>query len=207
MKLLSYSIFCFLLLFSSCSKKEDDDDSSSNNNPEHIYTLSIDSGWQFRATINGIDYSLADGNNATSYLINDAFSFQGSIMYNYGSILQGSSAFEMIRWGHQYPSGQVMQDQDFLNYFAPRTYTFSREQLNRIAIQFTDESGETWSTDRGAALQGGSEFQIIDVTQVQGIPDFMIRVYCRFRCFLYNDSGDSKILNNGEYVGLFRPEY
>ena len=207
MKTITYFILCSLFVISSCKKK--DDDHSSANSVLETYSLNIDSGWSMKARINGIDYSISEGNGATGFFSNNSLLLPpDSVMYNYGSeLMDGSSTFEVWLLGHIYPDGQPMQDQDFLNFFAPRNYSYSMGVQNRVSIHWTDDSGVEWGSDINVGQQGGSEFRIVEVKQVPGIPDFRIKVYCRFRCFLYNYHGDAKILNNGEFAGVFKPMY
>ncbi|MEO8086636.1 MAG: hypothetical protein ABI763_07450 [Bacteroidota bacterium] len=210
MKIISYLTLCSVLIFSSCSKKEDDNSSPSNNNNNGGSTsLTIDSHWQVKAKIDGVDYAKVDGNGA-----NGVFSDGGetaadpdSSISNYGSTLMDGTLtipyFEVVRNGHHFLGGAEVENVDFLAFFQPGTYPFTPELVSGVAIHYTDASGEMWGTDMGSANQTGSEFKIIQVREETVFPDYDLKVLSHFHCKLYNVNGQSKTLTDGEYVSLF----
>jgi hypothetical protein len=200
MKTITCFILCSLLVFSSCKKKEDTD--GAVNTPEETYALNIDSGWSMRARINGVDYSMSETNGATGSMSFLKMPDFPNTIYSFVSTLSDTVDLSIRFNGFVYPEGQVISDQDFLNFFAPRNYTYQSSNLNHISIEFIDHYGMDWTTD--FFNQSGSEFQIVDAKLVPGLPHFNVKVYCRFRCFLFGNGGGSKILNNGEFVGLLQ---
>jgi len=211
MKTISYLAFCSVLIFASCSKNDDDDSSPTGNNNTGGSTsaLTIDSHWQVKAKLDGADYSKVDGNGAYGVFSDGGTtaSDPDSSISNYGSTLTDANAtiiyFEVVRNGQHYLGGTILENADFLAYFQPGIYPFTSEDINGVAIHYTDASGEMWGTDMGSADQTGSEFKIIQVREETVVPDYDIKVLSHFHCKLYNANGQSKTLTDGEYVSLY----
>lgn len=73
--------------------------------------------------------------------------------------------------------------------------------IDGVRIEYTDAGGVKWSTDRGAADQGASGFEITEIISTgEGFgPRFKMR--CAFHGVLYNDAGGSKVVSNGALFG------
>lgn len=100
---------------------------------------------------------------------------------------------------------------EFKAFFAPGTYAFTKgPSFDRFRdgdgfyIYWQDKSGANWSTYYGSGDQTNSVIKIISVADVNAINGYYISVKLQFSCNLYNeDTGEKKILKNGEFVGVF----
>jgi len=206
MKSVSYFIFCSLLIVSACSKKEDDDVSLMDTGV--IPTISIDSGWQVKVKIDGVDYSKVAENVGNGVFNNGIGGYisTDSIIYDYGSGLRDDFSnildFNLMRNGHRTVNNSLIRSQNFIDFFSRGNYPYTGDGVNGVSIRMIDHNYEFWGTDLGPADQSGSVFTIM---QVMPLTNGRIKVYCRFHCTLYNASGQSRVLTNGEYVGSFSP--
>ncbi len=208
MKTISFLALCTILIFSSC-KKADNDSSPSTGNTTGGTTLTINSPWQVYAKIDGVDYSKKDGTGAIGVFNVSGFtaSDPDSSVSNYGSSLVDGTLtlvyFEVVRNGHHFLGGTNVENADFLAYFHAGNYSYTTENINGVAIHYRDSMGVLWGTDMGTANQTGSEFTIVQVREETVVPNYDLKVLSRFHCKLYNGSGQSKTLTDGEYVSLF----
>ncbi|MEM9547060.1 MAG: hypothetical protein AAGA77_13850 [Bacteroidota bacterium] len=60
-----------------------------------------------------------------------------------------------------------------------------------IQISYVGPEGRRWSTDLGAADQTGSEFEILERVADTFQNAYVINLRVRFKCMLYNGTGDS----------------
>ena len=203
-------LFSGALILSSCKKSDDTDSSSGNNNTGGSAALTINSSWQVKAKIDGLDYAKRDSVDGASGVFTDSEqggSFPDSSVADYGSSLVNLSTFDpyfsVYRNGQRYPGGTSVLNSDFLAYFTPGNYPYTDEYVDGAAIFYTDANGEMWGSNMGSGDQTGSVFTIVQVREETFFPNYDIRVLCHFNCKLYNGSGQSKSLTDGEYVGLF----
>lgn len=87
--------------------------------------------------------------------------------------------------------------------FQPGSYTYTKDPATNsgVILRWRDETGKTWSTDYGTALQPNSSFGITKI--MQGPPNSNtalvtgIVVDCHFNCLLYDNLGQSMEAKNG----------
>lgn len=104
----------------------------------------------------------------------------------------------------------------FKDYFAAGNYTYASLQdilppytpvlQNGFAIQWADENGVIWRTDKGSGDQSGSRFTITsrqDATYQWALGVAPIRVAAEFTCKIYDDTGRSKKITNGRLAYFF----
>src|SRR5436853_611842 len=120
MKNISRLILCSVIIFSSCSKNNDDDSAPSSNNSTGggSTALTIDSHWQVKAKIDGVDYAKTDGSGAVGVFSDGGTTAvdPDSSISNYGSTLTDASYtttyFEVVRNGQHYLGGSILENSD-----------------------------------------------------------------------------------------------
>ena len=97
-------------------------------------------------------------------------------------------------------------EEDFKNFFSPGAYPIRKYDCWRsgLLLFWNDDQNESWSTFWGSGDQSGSSFKIVGVEDghdSEGI--YFVKVFAKFNCKLYKQSGEMKELTNGEMVGYF----
>src|SRR5690606_34875199 len=85
------------------------------------------------------------------------------------------------------PGGGYPDEAEFAAFFPIGAYNYSTQPLNGIELQYTDETGDYWSTAYGAADQTGSSFKVTQ-RKIQGGGD-IVKIMATFNCKLYDGSG------------------
>lgn len=136
----------------------------------------------------------------------DEVVFNASIVYEDDPAPAGTTSFGVEK-GIMY-NYLAASDADFKAFFpvGDVAYAPPGPEVNEgITISWSDPQGKFWTTDAGTGDQTGSTFKIVSVTDSYDVLGrYYIEVKMQFKCNLYNyDTGEKKILTNGEMVGLF----
>jgi hypothetical protein len=164
----------------------------------------------YKVTIDGVNYYQAvtatnDYEAGRGLAGVDDVAFGAGINYANPPLPAGKTEFGIDRaFMHNYQSAT---DAQFKAFFAVGDYPYSALSNdltdNGIKIFWTDTKGEVWDS-RDKADQTGSTFKIISVTDFTDIAgDYNVTVKVQFTCKLYNSTGASKTVTNGEAVVTF----
>lgn len=205
-------IFHYLLIITvaltACKKETDDDDDDYNNNNNNT-TIGINSEFQFKGTVDGVDYHYEVGNN-TLYGVGvgldggydpdpntgEASSFLESYIVDSDDVLIGISKRALY-----YTWSVTMAD---MNAFLPLgSANYTADPADGVTVHWRDNAGTYWSTEKGSGNQSGSTFNIMATTPLDTTYNKLVKVHIKLSCKLYNDAGDSMQLTDGEYVGYF----
>lgn len=166
--------------------------------------------YYYKATIDGVNYTQSvtatnDYEPGRGLSGVDDVAFGGGINYANPPLPAGKTEFGIDRgFMHQYTAATQAQ---FKAFFTPGDYAYSAlsndQADNGIRIYWTDTKGEVWDS-RDKTDQTSATFKILsvqDFTDIAG--DYNVKVKVQFSCKLYNSSGASKTLTNGEAVVVF----
>lgn len=194
-----------LLTFTACEKDEENTgDSQSPVTPEK--ELSVQTPSQFTGTINEKDYSWVQLKGFEGFVSLNQSIGQDLTSTVLASTISGTtdSKHISIYKGTIFSPTKFLNKDTLTNFFATGIYPFSPDALNGIEIGFTDITnfGETyWSTSLGE--QNGHSFEITEMIGTDTPFGHYITIKSKFTCTLYNESGDSFVIKNGEYIGSF----
>lgn len=207
-----YLMLIAALCLTSCSKDDDDaaqPNNSSQNNNTSGNSITINSNAQVWMKIDGNVYSkiveatntISSGVGAdkeiagfpdTSSAIYASFLYDDNTLNSYFSIDKGELIF----------LGGEPDTTTFKNFFNPGNYSYTAGALNGIVIAYYDSNNERWSTDQGSGDQTGSIFTITEI-KTNNVFDYTVTVRVTFNCKVYNNTGQSKTLTEGVYIGGF----
>ena len=168
-------------------------------------------GYYYKATIGGVDYSLAvtdnNGFEAGSGLGGtDDVVFGAGINYINPPLPKGrteiGASFGVM---HHYVNAT---DANVKSFFKPGSYPYVPDNQSATvgaSIGWTDPDGNDWDTQAGTKEQTGSSFKILSVTDSYDLlGTYYFKVKIQFNCKLYNvTTGAVKQVTNGEMVVLF----
>lgn len=95
--------------------------------------------------------------------------------------------------GTSFPSNAMFQ-----SLFTQGDQNYSVDSKNGVEVSIV-LNNEIWSSSEGTADQTGSNFKFTQISDKGN----SVEVKATFSCTLYDDSGNSKALTNGEFIGLF----
>jgi len=201
------AIFVLLLTAESCKKKEDDDVPSAKKTTAKYY---------FNATIDGVAYSVEDlkdgytnGVSTESDMLqigtsNDFnyFLYDNSIYLDYNKLEKGYFYFGLI---NKFFNNSNPPPADRIAKFTTGVHNYgifenSQAYEEGAAVTYLDAQGKNWATYFGSADQTGSTFNITEAIDNTDGTSYMI-IKATFNCTLYDKSGNSMKLTNGEGRG------
>lgn len=200
-------ILVLFILFSGCDKddtnpEETNDDITNDNNDDNTTATSSP---QFTGDINetAVNYSNLHVGYTSS---GEASTDSGTpSKFQLGFILLDSDLKHIIhveKGTLTIPSGYP-SNEEFNAFFPLGTSEYDASLEDGVVIEYTDNSGQKWSTAFGSAEQTGSTFEIIDREITEHNGDHVVKVKINANCKLYNQSGESKSLENVVIIGRF----
>ena len=152
-----------------------------------------------------------------------------NISYSYGiaeqtNVVGDKNSFEIIFYENLHNSvidvNEIIPDSIFRGIFTAgqksfiENDSFQQKHENGILIIWTDKQGVSWATAKNVYNITDNDIQIstdrnFEITHsIYQEPDSQIKVNLHkiratFNCVLYNIDGDSIVLSNGEFVGIF----
>ncbi len=203
-------LFLSILLFTGCKKEESDPPIIPAPAPTDQFTPSLTGTQGVQMQVDGdvitmvhggsrIPFYFADGviDPPQSYKFYAAGIFDGSVNTNVFELKVGTLNY----------ADDFFDPALFQQFFTvgPRTFgSTTAVNLSRVAIEYTDDSGVLWSTQQGSAMQNGSVFTFTEVATDQDDQGVWAKVIANFNCTVYNSSGASRTITNGELMLEFR---
>ena len=201
------------LFVSACKKKDTSNNNSSSGggggNPPPPTGLSITTPCTVSATIGGSPFSFTE--DGATYQV--AVGSSGNVntpptptdkIYScdYYNDATSQSIFS-IQKGTLSFLGNIADSATFTAFFPKTSYNYSTNAANGIDISWWDAGNVQWSTGFGAATQTGSTFTVTEMIskKVLGYQD--VKIKGTFNCTLYDGSGNSKTVTNGNFVAVF----
>lgn len=192
------------------SEAEEDDgsceyDNNTNNNTNNN-TDPIDGNPQASFDVDGNTISIEESTNILFGTSSDKEIGQTTTTAIWSSFIyddtQNYTLLDVQKGIQTYPTGNLDED-DFLAYFAPGTYSFADLSDEGVAIIYGTPNGDYYSSKYGP--QTGSTFEIISSEKIYYGWDLYIKVHVEFSCKVYNtnNSNDVKTITNGMYVGTY----
>ena len=210
-KLITTLIITIPLLFTSCKKE---DDTSPTTSTSSTTTTTASSDYFFSATIAGnvvqfLDLQNGygcgagqDGAGGTGYevfnstILQEPFSTKNMAGCGITKIFIGTASYEIT-------------ELEYANIVSVKSYSYGiREDLGNTdssatdgaVVFYVDNNEVYWATDLGSGNQSGSTFSITEHKVNNDGYSTNITRYA-FSCTLYNESGESQTLTNGEVHG------
>lgn len=124
---------------------------------------------------------------------------------NYNSALTNSSTGQSsgISVGEIIYSGSLLPSKsEFLALFSTGSKNYSQDLSNGVEVYIV-ENNVVWSSANGSGNQSGSKFNITSATEGSVLGNDNVEIEATFSCTLYDDSGNSKVLTNGTFKGVF----
>jgi hypothetical protein len=163
----------------------------------------------YKATIDGVNYvqdeTLTNGYEAGSGLSGlDDVVFGAGLYFINGTLPAGKTEFGIDRgMMHNYQSATQAQFKAFFP-VGSLPYSSNTWTTDGVIVYWTGPNGEDWSTRNGPVDQTSSTFKILSVQDFVDLKgDYYVKVKVEFSCKLFNGSGASKQLTNGEAVIVF----
>jgi hypothetical protein len=163
-------------------------------------------GFYFFANINGKEAAVVGGFSHTvgadSYGDQSRYDLLAAD-YNWGSSFSDDDVVFGARIRFIVKEDNLL-NYKYTNFMKVRELPYSKtvdkpeDNVEGVIVYYKDSAGVIWSTDFGSGDQTSSSFQITerkDDTFYSGV------VKGKFSCTVYNISGDSKLLENGQFVG------
>lgn len=177
--------------------------------PPSSSTLSINSDYQAKYTLNGTAISDVNGGsdfnmyNTVDGSTNPVGFGPSTFIYSCGIGKASNDVGIDIEKGTitLVNGGSPPSDSAFLALFPVGTATFSAGAANGVVISYWDGT-TSWRSDLGTADQTGSVFKIVDRKTVAS-SYYAVKVYATFNCKLYDGAGNSKTITNGSFIGDF----
>ena len=185
-----------LFILSDCSKKDDRN--------------TITSSFYFQAEINGQKILLQDKIDGYGSSIGHSggTSLTGCVHEQSFSLTKATpngSAGVIIIKTFQYCPTECSEVESMFSVksynFGKRSYSSDEYVVDGVVVYYVDNDGIEWATDKGSAVQTNSSFAIVE--HIDNTVDYYSEKIskAKFQCTLYNDSGESKSLANGEIRG------
>ncbi len=196
-----------ILIFTGCKKKDEDTTPSTPSTTADFY---------FNATIDGVSHSVEDmkdgftnGMSQESDMLQigtstdfNYFLYDNSIYMDYDNLDKGYYYFGLI---NKFYNNSNPLPEDRMAKFTTGSHNYgifenSQAYTEGAAVTYVDEQGKHWASHYGSADQTGSTFNITEAIDNPDITSYMI-IKATFSCTLYDNSGNSKELTNGEARG------
>lgn len=201
-----------LTLFTACSKKSDPAPSKNDSKAEFVGNLNYLPFSYIVPNALFSNFLVTPYTNIRSDYMNisdiDTITYISSI-----TSIFGSSPIITLRTGkNPYNKYSSMPNvTDYKNHFAIGAYKFKTSQQDGIEIScYDDLFGESWYSYTKDADQSKSTISIINVQDYisfgSSFGASQLQVTYQFQCYVYNSSGDKKILK-GTLKTLFTNEY
>ncbi len=207
---LLWIVGCAFLL-SACKKDESDPPiTTPTPTPADQFTPSLGGTQGVQMQIDGDVVTLVHGGSRIPFYFADGvLDPPQSYKFYAAGIFDGSmntNVFE-LKVGTLTYSEDFFDPALFQQFFQPGARMFGSTttiNLSRVAIEYTDPDGMLWSTQQGSALQDGSAFEFTQAATDQDDQGIWARVIAQFNCTVYNASGTSRTITNGELMLEFR---
>ncbi len=164
----------------------------------------------FSATVDSVTYnfSTADTNFTFEATVNKTWGTPpnpNTAIYSsqvYRTI--GFNPSVVVRKGRLSFYDSIPDNDDFLNFFAIGTYTYSVNAMDGFEILFVDQQGVLWNTSELLGYQGSHRFTIMTSTPFMDNGICSVKITASFSCTLYHPAYGWIELENGYYEGVFK---
>ncbi len=200
-----------VLILSACKKEENDPPvTTPPPTPTDQFTPSLNGTQGVQMQVDGEEVTFVHGGSRIPFYFADgvidppqSYKFYAAGIYD-GSV--STNVFELkvgtLNYADDFFDPALFQQ--FFN-VGPRTFGNTTSiNLSRVAIEYTDDNGVLWSTQQGSALQIGSAFEFTEVATDQDDQGVWVKAIAQFSCTVYNASGTSRTITNGESMLEFR---
>lgn len=102
-----------------------------------------------------------------------------------------------------YSGSNLPSKSEFLALFSTGSKNYDQNLNDGVEVYVVIDQ-VTWSSSYGTADQSGSTFNIISAKESEDFMNYYFEIEASFSCTLYDDSGNSKLLTNGKFKGLFQ---
>lgn len=201
----------------SCKKKDDskpEETASTTGGGGNPSGLTSTTAEYVNFSLNGSAYSFTapvSGLWATGY---DATIFTQPSMPNYiytsKSVYQNSAVSFQLQMADTTRQSGSLTDNTFRTFIQQKNYNYATSAVQsslgslNLKMDFKDNASTNWSTVKssGSTLQAGSSFSITQVGEytAAGNTDITRKIKATFNCKVYNSSGDSLNVTNGELI-------
>lgn len=170
-------------------------------------TLNVDDDEQMIGEVGGESFKYQDvSSNASAYPAE--YTVQTNETGNLVSVGAMLTDWETEDTLAGYLLGNIQLDQDGLadagaydNLFkADAEYSFATNGNDGVTIFWSDDNGKLYRSDWGSGDQTGSAFKIVDSEDDTWLGDPSMKVHAEFNCKVYDASGNSKTITDGEFV-------